>query len=243
MTDQSMPEKALEIAIHQRGEALLVDARLLHQFLDIATRFNDWIVRRLADALAVEGEDFYSELSKTTGRPASEYWLTLDLAKELAMLERSERGREVRRYFIQAEKQLRQRDIQPALPQTLPEALRQLADSLEAETRAQEALALAAPKVDAFDALMDSRSTYLVREAAKLLGLGQNRLYTFMRQQGLIIPGTCEPYQEQLDAGRFVVKTLPYMRGTQQASSKTTYVTARGLEYLRRKLAALGVAA
>ena len=132
---------------------------------------------------------------------------------------------------------------QPALPQSMPEALRQLADSLEAEAKAKAALELAAPKIEAFDALMDSGTTYLVREAAKLLGIGQNRLYAFMRQQGIMFPHSCEPYQEHLNAGRFVVKTVPYLRGGQPASSKTTHVTARGLEYLRRKLAALGMAA
>lgn len=134
-------------------------------------------------------------------------------------------------------------NYQLAAPPSYPDALRQLADSLEARAQAEAALQLAAPKVEAFEALMDSTSTYLVREAAKLLGLGQNRLYTFMRQQGIVIPGSCEPYQQHIDAGRFVVKTVPYMRGTEQASSKTTYVTTKGLDYLRRRLAEAGEAA
>lgn len=130
----------------------------------------------------------------------------------------------------------------PVIPGTLSEALQLAADLAREREEVQEQLALAAPKVAAFDTLMDSGSTYLVREAAKLLGLGQTRLYAFMRQQQIIIPGTCEPYQQHIDAGRFVVKTVPYMRGNQQASSKTTHVTTRGLEYLRQRLEKAGAA-
>lgn len=132
---------------------------------------------------------------------------------------------------------------QPAALPSYPDALRQLADTLEAKAQAEAALELAAPKVKAFEQFMDSSTVYLVREAAKMLGLGQNRLYTFMRQAGIVIPGTCEPYQPHIDAGRFVVKSVPYMRGTEQATSKTTYVTTAGLEYLRRRLAEAGAAA
>lgn len=92
------------------------NARDLHASLQIQTRFNDWIDRRIEDYGFVEGEDFYSNLSKTSkgskgGRPTSDYRLTLDMAKELAMIENNEVGRQVRRYFIQAEKELRQRIV------------------------------------------------------------------------------------------------------------------------------------
>jgi phage anti-repressor protein len=90
------------------------NARDLHASLKVETRFNDWIDRRIEDYGFVEGEDFYSNLSKTPkgskgGRPTIDYHLTLDMAKELAMIENNEIGRAVRRYFIQAEKTLREK--------------------------------------------------------------------------------------------------------------------------------------
>lgn len=96
----------------------LCNARDLHAALQVETRFNDWMARRIEDYGFVDGLDFqtidYSNLSnqkKGRGgdRRSIDYHLTLDMAKELAMIENNEIGRAVRRYFIQAEKTLRER--------------------------------------------------------------------------------------------------------------------------------------
>lgn len=106
------------IPLHETRGMYWVDARLLHIALGSGTRFSDWITRRLADTLATEGEDFYSELSKTPegGRPATQYHLSVDLAKEVAMLDRTERGKAIRRYFIAAERALREAPLTPPAP-------------------------------------------------------------------------------------------------------------------------------
>ncbi len=90
------------------GEQIqLADARTLHRFLGIDARFNDWISRRITEYGFQDGEDFYSALSKSTGgRRSREYHITLDMAKELSMVERNDRGRQARRYFIECEKRL-----------------------------------------------------------------------------------------------------------------------------------------
>lgn len=110
------------IPLHEARGAYWVDARLLHVALGSGTRFSDWIARRLADTLASDGEDFYSELSKTPegGRPATQYHLSVDLAKEVAMLDRTERGKAIRRYFIAAERALREGGPAPVLQPVLP---------------------------------------------------------------------------------------------------------------------------
>ena len=96
----------------------LCNARDLHAALQVETRFNDWMARRIEDYGFVDGLDFqtidYSNLSnqkKGRGgdRRSIDYHLTMDMAKELAMIENNEIGRAVRRYFIQAEKTLRER--------------------------------------------------------------------------------------------------------------------------------------
>lgn len=104
----------------------LVDARHLHDFLGVGRDFSNWIKGRIQEYGFVEnqdyllaktgenlpfvsGEDFSPVLGKGRGgRPSVDYFLTLDMAKELAMVERTARGREVRRYFIDCERQLRQ---------------------------------------------------------------------------------------------------------------------------------------
>jgi len=87
-----------------------VDARSLHESLEIRSRFNDWIARRIEEYNFSDGDDYYSNLSTSAnGRRRIDYTLTLDTAKELAMVERNEKGRQIRRYFIECEKELRSR--------------------------------------------------------------------------------------------------------------------------------------
>lgn len=87
----------------------LCDARDLHQFMQVGRDFSTWIKDRIEQYGFVEGEDFSPVLGKSTGgRPTSEYHLTLDMAKELAMVENNDQGRQVRRYFIAMERQARE---------------------------------------------------------------------------------------------------------------------------------------
>jgi anti-repressor protein len=75
----------------------LIDARALHGWLGQRQRFNDWMRERLAAYGFEDGTDFYCRSSKTGGRPRRDYLLTVDMAKELSMVERTERGRVKRR--------------------------------------------------------------------------------------------------------------------------------------------------
>jgi phage anti-repressor protein len=93
--------------INNAGEQM-VDAMDLHSFLKVKTPFNQWIVRRVAEYKYSEGLDFQTNLLKSpNSRPSKAYTLTLDTAKELAMVERNAQGRAIRQYFIAAEKKLR----------------------------------------------------------------------------------------------------------------------------------------
>lgn len=102
-------ENSLVTIYQNHAEEMLVNARELHGFLNNGYRFSHWITDRIEKYGFVEGEDFFKEICKSTGgRPAVEYLLKLDVAKEIAMAEANERGRKVRRYFIEAEKRYRQ---------------------------------------------------------------------------------------------------------------------------------------
>jgi len=108
---QSETEQAVPVFVGtlRDEKAQLVDARSLHRFLSVDARFNDWATRRIAEYGFQDGEDFYSFLSKSSGgRPSREYHITLDMAKELSMVERNDKGRQARRYFIACEKRLQQ---------------------------------------------------------------------------------------------------------------------------------------
>jgi phage anti-repressor protein len=84
--------------------AQLVNARDLHQFLESHREYTAWIKDRIEQYGFKEGEDFLTKLSKSQGRPRTDYHVTLDTAKELAMVERNEKGRQARRYFIECER-------------------------------------------------------------------------------------------------------------------------------------------
>jgi anti-repressor protein len=112
----------------------LVDARQLHEFLGVGRDFTTWIKERIAEFEFFDGEDFIA-VSAPPIRGAgnrgkrTDYFLTLDMAKELAMVERTDRGRQARRYFIECERQLRQ------LHQSLPASMTAVTARLTREER------------------------------------------------------------------------------------------------------------
>lgn len=101
----------IEVFEAQLGNAKqrCVDAHGLHSVLSIGTEFSKWMNRKIEEFGFEEGLDFSSALTKSSGgRPATEYTISIDMAKELCMLERSEIGRATRKYFIECERQLQQ---------------------------------------------------------------------------------------------------------------------------------------
>ena len=85
-----------------------VSAKDLYHFLEPKAKFNDWIRRMLTYYGCIEDVDFYSFLSESIGgRPSREYILSLDCAKSIAMVQRSPKGKQIRSYFIEAEKQFK----------------------------------------------------------------------------------------------------------------------------------------
>lgn len=96
-----------ELPFVKQGETLLISAKLLHGKLKVRSIFANWIQRRIEDYGFIQNEDFFPNLEKSSGgRKSKDYLLTLDTAKEIAMVERNEQGRAIRRYFIEAEKEL-----------------------------------------------------------------------------------------------------------------------------------------
>jgi phage anti-repressor protein len=79
----------------------MIDARRLHNWLGCGRTFGAWVRGRIEEYGFEEGVDFIPVSEKTRGRPRTDYLLTLDTAKELAMVERTDIGRDTRRYFIQ----------------------------------------------------------------------------------------------------------------------------------------------
>lgn len=96
---------------NEQGEKL-VNARELHEILEVRTKFADWIKEKISKYGFEENVDFISFSEKAEkplgGRPSTEYVLTIDTAKEIAMVENNSKGKEVRKYFIEVEKKHKQ---------------------------------------------------------------------------------------------------------------------------------------
>lgn len=102
-----------------------VDARELHEFLEVDTKFADWINRRIKEYEFTQDIDFVRILKIENSPPSKEYYVSLDMAKELSMVEKNDKGKEARKYFIACEKKQKQSplDIQMTLVKFATEIL------------------------------------------------------------------------------------------------------------------------
>jgi hypothetical protein plarl_12311 len=100
--------KTLIPVSYDNPERHTVSGRELHEFLEVTTRYNDWF-NRMTEYGFTEGEDYYSFLSNRSdglaGKPRTDHQLTIQMAKELCMIQRNERGKQARQYFLAVEAQ------------------------------------------------------------------------------------------------------------------------------------------
>lgn len=225
------------IPIREHDGQQAVSGRELHAFLGLGRDYTTWFKSMVEYGFA-EGEDFSPvRVESSGGRPGADHAMTLDMAKELAMIQRTPRGQEARRYFIEVEKQART----IAVPRTYAEAL----EAAAAQARRAEALeakvAADAPKVLFADVIGASDQGILVRELAKLLQqngieVGEKRLYERLRQDGYLIRARGTdwnmPTQRSMQMGLFLVKETPITHSDGRVTiSKTSKVTGKGQTY------------
>ena len=175
-----------------------VSARELHAFLEVTTKFADWIKNRINEYDFVENQDFISfseNLEKPTGgRPSQEYYITLDMAKELSMVERNDKGKQARRYFIECEKKLKEQTApQPAQPiGETEDKLRTIILALEHTTLSDVAKETAV--ITAAETLTGisigyrpqiEQTTYSAKEIGDVLGISANRVGRIANAHGL----------------------------------------------------------
>ncbi len=97
------------IKIENREGKDTVNARDLHGFLESKQRYSDWIVNRISVYGFVEEDDFTIVSCKSNGgRPSKDYHVSIDMAKELSMVERNDKGKQARKYFLECEKKAKQ---------------------------------------------------------------------------------------------------------------------------------------
>ncbi|MCR4258270.1 phage antirepressor KilAC domain-containing protein [Streptococcus uberis] len=219
----------------------IVSARQLHQTLDIKKRFSAWFEQNIKGF--VEGYDFTGVPGGTPVKGGNgntqyldDYALTLDTAKHLAMMSKTDKGQEVRAYFIQIEKDYNS-------PEKIMARALLMADKkvhkLEAQIEADR------PKVLFADAVSASHSSILVGELAKLLkqngvDIGATRLFKWLRSHGYLIKRNGRdwnmPTQKSVELGLIRVKETSITHSDGHITvNKTPLITGKGQQYFINK--------
>lgn len=221
------------IKITEQNGKQAVSARELHQFLEIGTDFTNWC-KRMFEYGFVENID-YAKIGESINQYVIkyDYALTLDTAKEISMLQRSEKGKQARRYFIECEKKLKTGGF--ALPSTFAEALKLAAAQAERLELQQAELKKQAPKVAYYDEVLQSESTYNTNQITKELGLSAVTLNRKLRdlkvqyKQG----GVWLLYHKYQNKGYTKTRTQTYTdsNGVQQTAMLTVW-TEQGRNFI-----------
>ncbi len=198
------------IKINYESDRPTVLARDLHEFLEVKTAYKDWFPRMCEYGFA-EGEDYCSFLSDRSdglpGKPRQDAQLTIDMAKEICMLQRNERGKQARQYFLQLEREWNSPEAVMSRALRMAEERLKRFKTINANLSVQNAIMQ--PKAEYFDGLCDRESLTGIRETAKLLGLKQNDFVKWLIDHKYIYRdkrGRLMPYAEHVDSGLFTVK-------------------------------------
>lgn len=219
------------IKVDYTGENPAVSARELHEFLEVKTAYKDWFPR-MCEYGFTEGEDFCSFLSESTGgRPAQDAAVSIDMAKEICMLQRNEKGKLARQYFLALERDWNSPE------KVMSRALRYAEQELKQVKAINSALTvdnqIMRPKAEYFDALVERNTLTSFRETAKELGVPPRKFVQFLLEGKYIYrdkKGKLLPYEAKND-GLFEVKEC--FNEKTKWSGAQTLVTPKGRETFR----------
>lgn len=220
------------IKITEKDGRTVVSARELHEFLEVKTSFKDWSKRMLEygfeenqDYLPLKNERQVPHQGSFRLIREIDYALTIDAAKEIAMIQRSEKGKQARVYFIQVEKKYRQAQTSQTkvIPINYKEALQSL---IEAETE-KELLAAKVhqlePKALYTDTVLNSPNNWTTTTIAKELGMTAHKLNEELHRLGVIYKnsdGVWVLYAKFDSRGYIKTRTMTYKNSKNEVVTK-----------------------
>lgn len=220
------------IKINYDSEQPTVLGRDLHKALEVETPYHKWLPR-MCDYGFEEGKDFWTFLSESTGgRPSTDHQLTIPMAKEICMLQRSEKGKMFRQYFINIEEQWNTPEA------VMARALKYANENLKKlQIKVSELSVdnqIMKPKADYFDELVERNLLTGIRETAKQLEIKQNKFVSFLLEHKYVYrdkKGKLMPYAKHIDGGLFELKEC--FNDKTQWSGTQPLITPKGRETFR----------
>lgn len=172
----------IEIKVNENQEPI-VSGRMLHEFLEVKTQYKDWFPRMVEYGF-IEGLDFSSILSESTGgRPKQDHAIKLDMAKEIAMIQRTDKGKQARQYFIQVEKDYN--SPEKIMARALQIAQQELSTLRLENAIKDQQIAELKPKADYMDMILKNKSLLTITQIAKDYGMSGNAMNKILRQLGV----------------------------------------------------------
>jgi anti-repressor protein len=234
------------LKVNYDNERITLSARELHEFLEIKTKYKDWFPRMCTYGFD-ENVDYRAMAQKRATAQGNEttyvdHEITLDMAKEIAMIQRSDKGKEVRQYFLELER--RWNSPEAVMNRALEYSRKQVKALMEEKQGLIEENKELKPKALFADAVSTSNESILIGQLAKLIRqngyeIGQNRLFEWMRENEYLIKKGeryNQPTQKSMDLGLFEVKerTITNPDGSTRITL-TTKVTGKGQVYFINK--------
>lgn len=212
-----------------------VNARELHSFLKSKQDFTTWVKKRINQYDFVEDLDFVCLHKKMEANNATltEYHLTLDMAKEISMVERNKKGKEARQYFIECERVAQQQT--PKLPGNYKEALEHLIEQVGVNEAQAKQIEHDKPKVALAEKIVGSANAIKLGDFVKVISragefvIGRNNFFKWLKFEQ-ILNNSNIPYQKYINNGWLEVKesTYEHINSNGPRSCFTTLVTGRG---------------
>lgn len=222
------------IKVNYDSDRPTVLGRDLHEFLEVKERYNDWF-KRMCEYGFAENADFIGFTENTVkpqgGRPGQDHQLTIEMAKELCMLQRTEKGKQARQYFIQLETAWNTPEM--VMSRALKMAESKIKELSIVNTRLTVDNQIMKPKADYFDELVDRNLLTNFRETAKQLDIKEKDFIKFLVDKKYIYRdkrGKLLPYADK-NKGLFEVKEC--INDKTQWSGTQTLITPKGRETFR----------
>ena len=224
---------------YENAERPTVSGRELHEALEVKTAYKDWFPR-MCEYGFTEGEDFNplkneqvrTEGNRQVSRELTDHQLTIPMAKEICMLQRSEKGKQFRQYFIRVEEAWNSPEmIMKRALEIANEKVKALQVSVSQLTVDKQTMQ---PKADYFDELVDRNLLTGIRETAKELKVKQNTFVNFLLDKKYLYrdkKGKLMPYAKPMENGLFEVKE--FSNEKTGFSSTQVFITPKGKETFR----------